>query len=55
MIVGVVMDSRNTIGSRFSEVTERLKMNVNHDNFMANIIIIKKDNLSEFIKEIGQY
>jgi len=49
-MVGVMMDSRNVIGTRFNEVAERLNISVNHDNFMANIIVIKKENLSAFIK-----
>ena len=53
MVVGVMMDSRNVIGTRFNEVAERLNISVNHDNFMANIIVIKKENLTAFIKEIG--
>lgn len=54
MVVGVMMDNRNVIGTRFNEVAERLKISVNHDNFMANIIVMKKENLSPFIKEVSQ-
>jgi predicted component of type VI protein secretion system len=50
MVVGVMMDSRNVIGTRFNEVAERLNISVNHDNFMANIIVIKRENLTAFIK-----
>ena len=53
MTVGVMMNNRNSIGTKFNEVAERLKIQVNHDNFMANIIILKRENLAEFIKEIG--
>jgi len=53
MTVGVMMNNRNSIGTRFNDVAERLKIQVNHDNFMANIIILKRENLAEFIKEIG--
>lgn len=51
--VGVMNESKNSIGTRFNEIAERLKIEVSHDNFMPNIIMIKKDDLTEFIKEIG--
>ena len=42
MTVGVMMNNRNSIGTKFNDVAERLKIQVNHDNFMANIIILKR-------------
>lgn len=54
LLVGVMMDGKNSIGHRFNEVAEELKIEVNHDNFMANIILMKKDHLSSFLKAIGQ-
>jgi hypothetical protein len=54
MIVGVMMNSRNATGQLFLSAAQKLNIEVNQDNFMANIIVIKKDNLADFIKEIGQ-
>lgn len=45
MLVGVMMEGKNSIGHRFNEVAEELKIEVNHDNFMANIIVMKKDHV----------
>ena len=52
MMVGV-MDNKNSYGLRFASIASKLNIDVKHDNFMSNIIFIKKDHLSEFIKEIG--
>ena len=45
MTVGVMFHYKNSIGSKFNEVADRLKIQVNHDSFMANIIMMKKDSL----------
>ena len=52
-IVGVVMEQKNTLGNRFNSVVTKLNLEVKHDRFMANIMIIPKENLLEFIKELG--
>jgi len=52
-VVGVMMDSKNLIGRRFTEIAERLNIRVTQNNFMSNIIVMSKNNLSEFIREIG--
>ncbi len=54
LVVGVMMDSKNAIGIKFNQIAEKLNIQVNHDNFMANIILLQKDRLPEFLKEIGQ-
>ena len=54
MVVGVMVDNKNSIGNKFNKIAERLQIDVDHDNFMANIIVIHKEHLSEFIKEISK-
>ena len=54
LVVGVMMDSKNAIGIKFNQIAEKLNIQANHDNFMANIILLQKDRLPEFLKEIGQ-
>ena len=54
LVVGVNLESKNNLGNRFNEVAERLKIEVNHDSFMANIIMMKKESLGEFLREMGQ-
>lgn len=54
LCVGVMLEGKNSIGDRFNKVAEKLKIEVDHDNFMANIIVFHKDHLSEFIKEISR-
>ena len=49
-----MLEGKNSIGDRFNKVAEKLKMEVDHDNYMANIIVFHKDHLSEFIKEISR-
>ena len=49
-----MMDSKNSTGSKFNKIAENLKIDVDHDNFMASIMTIHKDHLSEFIKEISK-
>lgn len=49
-----VMDNKNSFGNQFTDVAERLKIEVNHDNFLANIILMKKEHLSQFLREIGK-
>lgn len=54
MAVGVMTDSKNPIGDRFNRIAEKLKIQVDHDHFMANIIAFHKDHLPEFIKEVSR-
>lgn len=51
--MGVVPDHKNNMGTKFSASADKLKIEVKHDRFMANIIIVPKDNLLEFIREVG--
>jgi hypothetical protein len=51
-VVGVMMDAKNSTGSRFNKVAENLKIDVDHDNFMASIMLLHKDHLADFIKEM---
>ncbi len=46
------MEGKNSVGTKFNKIAENLNIEVDHDNFMANIILIKKEHLSEFIKEL---
>lgn len=38
-------DTKNNMGTRFNYAVEKLNIEVKHDKFMANIMIIPKDNL----------
>ncbi len=53
LIVGVVPDYKSTMGAKFTHVVTKLKLEVTHDRFMSNIMIMPKDHLVEFIKEVG--
>ena len=53
MIVGVVPDSKSNIGSCFNSTVTKLKIEVQHDKFMSNVIVIPKDSLLEFTKDVG--
>lgn len=51
VVTGVMADSKNTIGTKFTEIAEKLNLQINQDSFMANLIIIQKDSLGEFLKK----
>jgi hypothetical protein len=51
-VVGVMTDPKNSSGSRFNKVAESLKIEVDHDNFMASIMLLHKDHLRDFVNEI---
>jgi|LakMenEpi03Aug12_release.lakeMendotaPanAssembly.Ray.scaffolds.fasta_scaffold226219_1 hypothetical protein len=38
-------EQKNNLGNRFNEVAMKLGIEVKHDNFIANIMIIPKQNL----------
>ena len=54
VVAGVMMEGKSKIGVRFAEIADKLKMDMSHDSFMANIMVIKKDSLSEFLKELNE-
>ena len=41
---------KNTLGSKFNKLADKMNLVVQHDRFLSNIIIIPKDNLLEFVK-----
>lgn len=54
-VVGVVHESKNPLGKSFEQIYKKLNIDVRHDSFMANIIILPKDSLLDFIKDIGKF
>jgi hypothetical protein len=44
-VVGVMFDLKNSVGTKFNEVAQKLKIEVNHDYFMSNIIMMPTDYL----------
>ena len=53
LIVGVVPDHKSEMGAIFNAVSSEMKIQVKHDRFMSNVIVVHKDNLIEFIKKVG--
>ncbi len=53
LIVGVVPDHKSEMGATFNAVSSEMKIQVKHDRFMSNVIVVHKDNLIEFIKKVG--
>ena len=45
LIVAVVPDQKNNMAGKFSSVVTKLNIEVKHDRFMSNIIIVPKESL----------
>ena len=41
-IIGVQTNRKNTLGNQFNNAATKLNVEVKHDNFMSNIMIIPK-------------
>lgn len=55
VVAGVMLESKNKIGTKFSEICDKLNLESIQDSFMANIIVIKKESLGEFLKELNEF
>ena len=52
--MGVTPERKNHLGSKFSEAVEKLKLQVHHDKFTPNVIVVEKETLLPFLMEVGE-
>ena len=51
IVVGVTREQEGNIGKNFIAIAEEIGIMISHEEFMSNIIMLKKEDLVPFIKK----
>ena len=54
LMVGVMVDPKNTFGVKFQKVIEKLNIDVTMNSFTANIMTIPKETMIRVVRELGE-